>query len=217
VRILTANLLFCHADTEAFGQILDEHRPDVVAVQELGHDAARAIEQRYPHHDLTPTDTPRGMGIAAAHPAVFDRLSMDHDDGWRCVVDGIEVMSVHVHTPVNFPLVSGNRKRRSQVRSLIDHAARTEGPLVLAGDFNASPAWPAYRRLTEVFDDAVVQAAGRRQARSMRTWGPKVLGGRKLLRIDHVLVRGLRCARAEVVAVAGSDHAAVVVDLAGGR
>ncbi|HSG80517.1 MAG TPA: endonuclease/exonuclease/phosphatase family protein [Acidimicrobiia bacterium] len=214
LRLLTANLLFDHADTASFARLLDEASPDVVALQELGADVASAVAERFPYHDLRPTDDSRGMGMAARHRASFDLIPMPHHDALVAEVeDGPRIVSVHVSNPVEPPFVEPNRRRRIQVRALLDDIDGSRGTLVVAGDFNASPMWPAYRRITEVLDDAVVQAVGKRQARRLKTWGPRLIGGRRVLRIDHVFVRGLRGVDARVVPVRGSDHAAVVVDL----
>ncbi|MDX1690201.1 MAG: endonuclease/exonuclease/phosphatase family protein [Acidimicrobiia bacterium] len=214
MRILTANVLHVHADPAAFGATLDRERPDVVALQELGTAVAAEVRSRYDHVLLDATDDPRGMGIASAAPATFERLPLPHTDGWRAMVDGgPEVLSVHVHNPVDVPPVEANRHRRAQVAALVAHVGATTHPMVIAGDLNATPAWPAYRRLTAHLDDAVVQAVGARAAAGLRTWGPRILRGTKILRIDHVLVRAFEGRTARVVPIAGSDHAAVVVDL----
>ena len=83
---------------------------------------------------------------------------------------------------------------------------------VVAGDFNSSPAWPAYRkvatRLTDLVDEWAV-AEGREPE---PTWGWHV-GWPRLLRIDHLFGSGLRATEVSVVPIAGSDHAAVIADL----
>jgi endonuclease/exonuclease/phosphatase family metal-dependent hydrolase len=74
---------------------------------------------------------------------------------------------------------------------------------------NATPVWPAYRRLTSMLTDGIAEAGA-----SRRTWGPFWWSPR-MLRIDHVLVSsGVRVLDAHVRTVRGSDHSAVVVDIA---
>jgi endonuclease/exonuclease/phosphatase (EEP) superfamily protein YafD len=62
--------------------------------------------------------------------------------------------------------------------------------------------------------DAARETAQRRGERPRRTWTP--LGGEhhpRLLRIDHVFVRGVEAAEVRTVNIVGSDHDALVVDL----
>ena len=93
------------------------------------------------------------------------------------------------------------------------HAAQTYPRRVLCGDLNATPLWPAYRRLVGYYSDGIVRARKREGRRPVRTWGPTTYGPR-LLRIDHVLVSGLVVTAAATVRIDGSDHLGVVADLA---
>jgi endonuclease/exonuclease/phosphatase (EEP) superfamily protein YafD len=88
-------------------------------------------------------------------------------------------------------------------------ATRTTGPLVVAGDFNASVDHPGMRQLlaTGLRDAHEVAGAGRPV-----TWP----NGRMLppfVQLDHVLVRGLDVESADDVRVPGSDHDAVIAHL----
>lgn len=85
-------------------------------------------------------------------------------------------------------------------------------PTLVAGDFNASPAWPAYKRVEERVTDLVGQYAERRGQTTEPTWGWRP-GWPRMLRIDHVFGVGVRATAVEVRPVRGTDHAAVIVDL----
>jgi endonuclease/exonuclease/phosphatase family metal-dependent hydrolase len=85
---------------------------------------------------------------------------------------------------------------------------------VVVGDLNATPLWPAYRELARHVPDAVATHARRRGARAARTWGPWP-GAPRLLRIDHVLARGIAVLHAETVELPGSDHHGVLVEVGG--
>jgi endonuclease/exonuclease/phosphatase (EEP) superfamily protein YafD len=85
------------------------------------------------------------------------------------------------------------------------------GARVVCGDLNATPVWPAYRRLAERLRDVVHHHAASAGARAPRTWGPWH-GAPRLLRIDHVFATGGRVLDLQTVPVEGSDHSALVVD-----
>jgi endonuclease/exonuclease/phosphatase family metal-dependent hydrolase len=77
----------------------------------------------------------------------------------------------------------------------------------VCNDLNATPAWPAYRRLAERLRDAAREHAAALGARPERTWGPWH-GAPRLLRIDHVFASGARSRHAP--SRPRSDHALVV-------
>ena len=84
---------------------------------------------------------------------------------------------------------------------------------VVIGDFNATPMWPAYKRLATHFTDAAISVAQAKGRPVLPTWGWQ--GGRRRLRLDHAFTRGIRAEHFEVVPLEGSDHSAIVVDLVG--
>jgi endonuclease/exonuclease/phosphatase (EEP) superfamily protein YafD len=122
-------------------------------------------------------------------------------------------LNVHLAAPHVHPVVQRLWDRRGQVRDVIAHLDATpRRRRVLAGDLNATPLWPAYRRLRERLGDAVEEAARRNGRRAERTWGPWY-GSARILRIDHVLVQGLIATETRVLPIRGSDHSALVADL----
>jgi endonuclease/exonuclease/phosphatase (EEP) superfamily protein YafD len=80
------------------------------------------------------------------------------------------------------------------------------------GDFNASPAWPVYRKVAKRLEDLAVTHARIRSARPARTWA-RWVGGPRLFRIDHCFGHGVAVDAFSVVEIRGSDHSALVVDL----
>lgn len=125
----------------------------------------------------------------------------------------VTVTGVHTNAPAHSDLVDGWIREMGDLR---DFAAVTPGPLVMAGDFNATTAHPEFRRLTKAPGGDVpglVDCGGGMFAAP--TW-PRAgvpVAPVPLLRLDHVLVRGLACAASGVVGVEGSDHAGVWADL----
>jgi endonuclease/exonuclease/phosphatase family metal-dependent hydrolase len=230
LRIVSANLWNGRADADAFAELVASLHADVVAVQELGFEQAEALACVLPHGRLQPDHAFMGMGIAMRRPGEVTRIPLHYRDAWRVVLDPgawpdlsrpLEVINLHVAAPHTLPLPYGLLLRRRQLRDFERHlATRPEGPnglpQALVGDLNATPAWPAYQRISAQWSDAAT-AVARRQGRAARaTWGPGP-GARRVLRIDHGFVRGLAAAEwvedFQVVAVRGSDHSAIVMDL----
>ena len=217
LRILTANLYNGRADADALGEILDETRPDVVAAQEMAPSAAAAIAARMPHGIVLPALDHTGAALAATQPIDVQRHSLPHRDALvgRFEHEGrpLVIWSVHLANPVDTPLPI--RKRRAQVLALegaLANAVLSGGRLVLVGDLNATPLWPAYRRLRHLLSDGVAEWSARTNTRPQGTWSYRP-GGRPLLRIDHALTAGVTVHGAKTIVVPGSDHRALLVDV----
>jgi endonuclease/exonuclease/phosphatase family metal-dependent hydrolase len=226
LRVLTANLLNGRADPDALARVIDERAVDVAALQELGPDQARAVSEVLPFGKLEPATDCNGMGIALRRPGEVRRLPLRHRDArvaelepgeWPHLPEPLEVINLHIQAPHLFPPWETFRRRREQVRGVAGYlASAPRSRRLVAGDFNASPAWPAYRRLVSLLPDAIDAHARRRGQRPPATWGPWP-GARGLFRIDHVLAMGLEVTHAEIVLLPGSDHRGVLVELAAGR
>ena len=217
LRILTANLFNGRAHPVEFGKLLDDIRPDVVAVQELAPNSAAEIARRYPCRDLDPRLDHLGLGIASQVPATFGVVPMVNRPARFAELHGAEapltVVNLHLLNPLQWPWPASVRGRTEQVAAVDAFLSfRHDGPCLVVGDMNASPAWPAYRRLAGSFDDVAATAAASNGSRARRTWAYRD-GLPRLLRIDHVFGRGVAPLSTEVKRVVGSDHAALVVDL----
>jgi len=217
-RLATANLLNGRVDAGHLAAIIDRVRPDFFVAQELGPDAADVIAGAFPHHRLHPALDHRGMGIASRFEAEFGSLEIPWRSGlWARADVGsrqLVLATLHLINPIDFPWWVSARRRVDQLDALTTWVDATvgEGAFVLAGDMNASPVWPVYRRLTERWEDLVVGAARRSGTSSGPTWGWRP-GWPRMLRIDHVLGAGVKGIATTVETLRGSDHAAVVVDL----
>ncbi len=214
---MTANLWAEHIDVAGFAEVLDRVGADVVAVQELQEEGAAVITDRYAHHGLSPHHDTLGTGIATRRPAVIVKLPMYYRSGWVARLDPahwpelpapLEVVCVHFANPIGFPWWRSVRRRRRQLADLDRYLDGSDGPLVLVGDLNASPRWPLYRRLAARLQDGPVGTGT-----ASRTWRWQGRG-RLLLRIDHALTRRVTTLAAFTVPVPGSDHQALVLDVA---
>jgi endonuclease/exonuclease/phosphatase family metal-dependent hydrolase len=217
-RLMTANVLNGRADPGEIGRILDRRRPDVLLMQEMGPDMADVVAARYPHHDLEPALDHEGHGIASRFEARFGTVPL----AWRWIAwarvglgdRSVVVATTHMRNAVAFPWWKSIRLRGEQVDGLIAWFDRevSDEPFILAGDMNATPVWPVYRRLSGKWDDLVLAEAAVSGQRPAPTWGWRP-GWPRILRIDHVFGRGARVTSTVIEPVRGSDHAAIVVDV----
>lgn len=214
--LMTSNLLHEYCDVSDFARVVEQYDPDVVVTQELGPGPADVLAAAYPNHRLRPSLDFTGRGIATRLDVEFDNIDMPGRDGTAAVVQvddlAVRLAGVHLLNPIHFPwwVAAGNRGR--QLDGLMRWAQSGTGPVVVAGDFNASPLWPAYKRMAGRFDDLIVEWAESSDRGAERTWAWRP-GWPLLLRIDHVFGLGVEAANVEVVPIKGTDHRAIVVDL----
>lgn len=221
-------------DPHRIAEIIAQHDPDIVALQELetGHPRTGNVDQAAViagilNHDFH-YHAARQRGDARFGNAVFSRLPMrkiqcailptlpqiplqTRGALWVGVeVDGVEIQIINTHLGLLHP------ERFLQAGALcsedwLAHPTARGQPRILCGDFNATTASRVYRLFAGEMRDAQSLAPADRT----RTW-PSML---PVLCYDHVFV----CPRIQVrrvdvprsaLTVKASDHLPVVVDFA---
>jgi len=211
IRIISANLASGRADAWSFAKLARALDADVVAVQELATVQAEALASVLPFGRLEVR--PYRMGIGLRQPGRVQRIALAGRDAYAGEVTAnaseeiITVVNAHIIAPHMGPPWKIAALRRRQICGLETYLRSASRPLVLVGDLNSTPLWPAYRRLSTTLTDAAVETA------RLRTWGLRY--GPRLFRIDHVLVAGVIVEEVQVLPIAGSNHYAVVVDVSG--
>jgi endonuclease/exonuclease/phosphatase family metal-dependent hydrolase len=216
-RLMTTNLLNHRCDVDDFRQVLARVAPDIIFTQELAPACAEVITSVFPNHRLRPSLGFLGRGAATRFDAEFGEIEMPGRPGTSVVadVDGstVSLAGMHLLNPLHLPWWATARDRGRQLDALFAWVDRNEGsPVVVAGDFNATPRWPAYRRTVGRLTDLVAERAELAGVKTQPTWAWRP-GWPRLLRIDHVFGKGVRATGAAVEPIRGTDHAAVVVDL----
>jgi endonuclease/exonuclease/phosphatase family metal-dependent hydrolase len=216
-RLMTANLLHERCDVADFARVLDRVAPDVVVTQELAPTCADVITSVFPNHRLRPSYGFLGRGIATRFDAEFGEIDMPGRPGTSVLLDveGTTMLlgGVHLLNPIHFPWWITARARGRQLEGLFAWLDRGQGePVVVAGDFNASPRWPAYKLTAQRLTDLVAERADRAGLEAERTWSWRP-GWPRMLRIDHVFGEGARATDVTTEPILGTDHAAVVVDI----
>ncbi|MGB8361664.1 MAG: endonuclease/exonuclease/phosphatase family protein [Acidimicrobiia bacterium] len=213
---MSVNLLHEHCDVARFSQVVANLSPEVVVTQELGHGAADVLASSYPNHRLLTANDYTGRGIATVFDVDFGDLEMPGRQGTTATLSmgqlTLGLAGVHFRNPVDFPWWATASDRRKQADELLEWVGTTPGPVVVAGDFNASPAWPTYKRMADELVDLIAEHASATGVRTRPTWGWRP-GWPRVLRIDHLFGRGVRVDDYMLVPIEGSDHAAIVADL----
>lgn len=221
MRLVTVNLLSGYCVPGDLERFLADFQPDVMCCQEVGHDTARVLSRHFRYGSLRPAFGAMGRAMMSQHPIQVEEVELPFRSGDTATLTnesgsrpgggdgGVHLISVHLANPLD-PR-SGVRARRRQLAALEPWLVG-KGPLLLVGDLNATPIWPAYRKLRRHLDDLVADHGEAAGVVAPLTWA-KVPGGRSLLRIDHVLGRGVRATSVQVERLQGVDHLALVVDL----
>jgi endonuclease/exonuclease/phosphatase (EEP) superfamily protein YafD len=215
--VLTLNLLAGQADPRILADLAG--RADVVVLVEVTPAAMTALaaegwDDRFPYA----VGDPRAEG---SNTAVFSRfrlgeaslLGQSNFTQWSVAIEVpdlglVRLFAVH---PCN-PYCGGGRwhTEHEVIRAAV--AAHGDGPLIVAGDFNAVAEQRPMRRLNRLGLSSVTDLVG-------AGWVPTYpAGGRlpPLLPIDHVLVNERLTATAQTpVTVPGTDHRGLLATIAG--
>ena len=225
LTVLSINVEFSRADATALATSIEEFHADVVVLIEVEEPLisdvlSHGLREQLPYR--TPTLTSSGDGgttILSRYPLTFEGMIpvangiVAFDQPSVLIkhpkLGTIRVAGVHPYAPI----VEGGGKWRTILRSLDSWQAQHQKiPLIMAGDFNATRAHPAFRELASSFDDTAA-AAG---ILPIPTW-PATLPGPAFLAIDHILARGLVATRWQRIWIPDTDHYGIVATLTGTR
>jgi endonuclease/exonuclease/phosphatase family metal-dependent hydrolase len=191
LRLFTANL---HAANSDVGPIAEEIRaaaPDLVALQEVDHDAVTGLLRsgvlaRFPYRVTEIRNGPPGIALWSrfplADPEVLDTGGMPRIRATVLLgARRLRFYNVHVVAPVG----EDRARWQAELRRVGEELRRERGPLVVAGDFNATRHHPSFRRLLRHRLADVHERRGRGWA---TTWPRDRWPLPPLMRLDHVLV-----------------------------
>jgi endonuclease/exonuclease/phosphatase (EEP) superfamily protein YafD len=216
MSVLAQNVWRSNPDPDAAARALVAQGADVVVLTEFTPEFLQAFrragsERAYPHRILRDRPDTQGM-------AVFSRVPVDRPvrqaSLYRTEVtlrppDAAPLHLVAVHVPA--PTSSGVQGWAEEFARLTGRVEGLDGPVVVAGDFNATSGNRPFRHLADTAGLRDAQDAG--GGGFGGTWS---LGSAwpPLLRLDHVMVaRAVQVAAFRFVPPLGSDHRGIVAEL----
>ncbi len=219
-------------DLARIAAVIKEHRPDLVALQEVdrGVERTKRVDQIAELARLT------GMEYAFAHNlnyqgghygvAVLSRLpilAIDHRryanlrEAERRGLLRVEVSKggarIHfVNTHLDYQHADG---RLYETQQLLAALPSTLEPVIIAGDFNDEPTGASYKLITTRFADAWTESDERDERRAGGHAGLTYPADKPTKRIDYIFFDKslVRARRARVPHTTASDHLPLVVDL----
>ena len=219
IRMVTANLLLTNTEVEDLAHDLAATGSDVILLQEVTPEHLADIRfvgllGQYPYHVLDPRSGFHGS-------AILSKLPIENGESFLLAgspmtraevttsVGVVTVINVHTVAPIN---ESQARRWRAQLDLLAKMNDETDGPLVMAGDYNATKDHnPMDAVLANGMRDAYSDA-GRGVGATWPQWGGPVF---PVMRLDHVLVNEqVTVLTADLQPNRGSDHLRLAVDLA---
>jgi endonuclease/exonuclease/phosphatase (EEP) superfamily protein YafD len=220
LSVMTSNLRLGEADATAVVDAVRHNQVDVLMLEELTPDEQQhlvdqGLDDLLPYHRSEPRESAGGTGLwsrypltEVAFPGGFTFALITARVDVPGVAAPVTAIALHMAGPVPDPhdWTADIRRLPAALRTLPPGA-----PVIVGGDFNATPDTVQFRRLLrDGYRDAADQAgAGITATYPADRWYPP------LLAIDHVLTRGGAVATGvKTITVRGSDHRALLVRVA---
>ena len=211
---MSANVRTSNRNYERFLKAVRAADPDVLLVMEIDEgwlQALEAIRDDYPHGTSAPRPDNFGIGLLSKLPVDEQEIKYVGSAGVPSIQarlkvgDGtVGVVGTHPLPPIG----KNSTLRNEQLSATADLVAGMDGPVIVAGDLNATPWSPFFRRLL----DRSGMRDSRRGFGVQATW-PSSLGPAGIP-IDHVLVSDeVYVKDRQVGPTFGSDHRPVIVDV----
>lgn len=212
LRVMQANILVGGADPHALAAAVDRLHIDVLTVCELTPQGlvrllASRLPELLPYHYCSTGERGDGTGIWSRYPLSDTR----RHDGFVTELLSARVelpddpapLVFAVHPVPPWPREPGDWLRELELlRQLLAKIPDGTGPVLVAGDFNATMDHRPYRALLDgAYRDAAVSAgAGILPTYAADRWYPAAIA------IDHILLRDALAHQVHTVALPGSDH-----------
>lgn len=208
VKILSSNVYYLNHRTRQVQDLVSAESPDVVGLIEVTAawmSRLRTLHAAYPYRFEAPDEEYVGLALYSRFPLENARiLALPGEPSTPAIAatlkapgGDVEIVLVHPTSPADAEYIN---RRNAEILAIAEYVASTRGPVVVAGDFNATMWNTGYRPLVEV-----ANLHNARQGRGVAPSWPSL--GKIGVPIDHVLgTREVRFRNFRVLGDVGSDH-----------
>ncbi|MFJ2935156.1 endonuclease/exonuclease/phosphatase family protein [Streptomyces sp. NPDC087219] len=214
VKVIAANVEFGQG-TGALVELVRRERPQLVFVSECDRACRSTLTKTFaaalPHYASVEGEGSTGSIVLSSYPLTDWRMipAAMGMPGATADIAGVPVRLQLAHPLPPVPRqVSLWKRELGRVKDAV--AAQRTGPMLVAGDFNASQDHAAFRAILAA---GGLQDAARRADRSRAPTWPAEGPLPPFVQIDHVLVRDFSVREVRFLDIPGSDHRAVLADL----
>ncbi len=220
LRLLALNVQYTRDDGAAVSRQVAAEHPDVVVLTELSPLTLRHLDlAQYPYSYEQPTPGAFGQGIWSRWPITvlsvtrvareWDAVTMP-EVSIRTPAGPVSLIQVHPPAPTNAADIRIWKDALARLDELLQSAP---GPVIAAGDFNASRWDGVYADLLGGGNDIREASRGRGLLATWPQTGTFSVGP-LFFPLDHVLIsRGIGVRSFRVLGPTGSDHRGVLTDL----
>jgi vancomycin resistance protein VanJ len=235
LRVMTYNIEHAEGGVDAVANVISKEYPDVVCLDEVNkygayQDPTPWLQRLLPKYRFVRYDE---ILIASRFPILETQVcplqpSSKRRPALRAVVDvhgrKVTIFATHFDTSISGDSLSPHlhslhgitsipsyledtaKAREVQASGLLKWVAKTNTPVVVAGDFNTPPRGLVYQRLESRLDDTFVQAGS--------GFGYSWPSNMPVLQIDHIFLgKGAVAQNCFVPSGLASDHRPMVVDV----
>ncbi|WP_158498763.1 endonuclease/exonuclease/phosphatase family protein [Magnetospira sp. QH-2] len=154
-KLLSFNLNLTARHGEATADWIRETQADWVLLQEVTPSHLpflESLKDSYPHQAIRPHPSYWGLAILSKHPLINEVVTQNQTANFFTLSvqsvgnngGGLTILNTHLEPPVSHEKF---QRREIQLAALKMALDRIKGPLVIGGDFNATPWSPLYRDL----------------------------------------------------------------------
>jgi len=216
LRLMSINLLISnHQFEEQLNEILDANA-DVIAFQEYGVQwddfFQRQLSSLYPHRIVKTFESPFGIALFSKYPIITGG-PVQFASGMKFSIDAVvkvedqpvRILAIHPPPPVS---PATFEERNATMAWVAQESLKQTGPMIVAGDFNATQWTSAFSQMEKVGQ----LRHARRGHGILPSWPSKLFI--LLVPIDHILVNNnVGVDSVHTRTPIGSDHYPVVADL----
>jgi endonuclease/exonuclease/phosphatase (EEP) superfamily protein YafD len=214
LEVLSVNVSYRQFSPRTLLAIIREANPDVLVVQELTPHAETVLaglDAEFPYNQKFPAEGAYGIGVWSRWPIESSAtIALGRVPAIEARLRGpngtFTVIGVHLRAPVTARRAAA---RNQELGELAARISATDGPLIVAGDFNATPYTPYFQQWLQAS-----QLTDSRRGRTLSISWPTMLPWAGIP-IDHVAVNdGFRILSHRRLPNFESDHYGILVELA---